>query len=181
MKGWLGRMRVCANSYCAPALQCPSGNALENHLLCLPLPARPPAHPPTCLEQAALEKVKEMGRTPRLAPGDYGSLVRVLKKILAKDSIVPVAVAAAEVAAVLASGLRDSFSGHAKVRLPQACLPFRAVFLFRYRGVGHWQGCHTDAMPVGYAGDTVGMYCLPCVTYFSCSSSAKCWPGPFMP
>jgi hypothetical protein len=66
--------------------------------------------------QAALEKVKELGATPRLATGDYGDLVRALKKVLQKDSIVPVAVAAADVAAVLASGLRDSFSSHAKVR-----------------------------------------------------------------
>lgn len=67
--------------------------------------------------QAALDKVKELGSKPRLAPGDYSQLVGVLRKVLAKDSIVPVAAAAADVAAVLASGLRDAFSGHAKVRV----------------------------------------------------------------
>ncbi|KAL4854812.1 hypothetical protein ACK3TF_004509 [Chlorella vulgaris] len=70
------------------------------------------------LRKAALEKVKELGATPRLATGDYGDLVRALKKVLQKDSIVPVAVAAADVAAVLASGLRDSFSSHAKSLCP---------------------------------------------------------------
>lgn len=65
--------------------------------------------------QAALDKVKDLASTPRLAPGDYGDLVRAMKKILQKDSIVPVAAAAAEVAAVLAAGLRDAFSSHAKV------------------------------------------------------------------
>ncbi|KAL4424717.1 hypothetical protein ABPG77_000060 [Micractinium sp. CCAP 211/92] len=66
------------------------------------------------LRKAALDKVKDLGSTPRLAPGDYGDLVRAMKKILQKDSIVPVAAAAAEVAAVLAAGLRDAFSSHAK-------------------------------------------------------------------
>lgn len=70
------------------------------------------------LRKAALEKVKELGRTPRLAPGDYGELVRAMKKILQKDSIIPVAVAAAEAAATLASGLRDAFSSHAKSLCP---------------------------------------------------------------
>ncbi len=35
--------------------------------------------------QAAMDKVKELGSTPRLAPGDYGELCRVLRKILQKD------------------------------------------------------------------------------------------------
>lgn len=69
------------------------------------------------LLQAALDKVKELGSSPRLAPGDYGDLVRAMKKILQKDSIIPVAAAAAEAAATLASGLRDAFSSHAKARL----------------------------------------------------------------
>lgn len=29
--------------------------------------------------------MKELGSTPRLAPGDYGELCRVLRKILQKD------------------------------------------------------------------------------------------------
>ncbi len=83
--------------------------------------------------QAALDKVKDLGSTPRLAPGDYGDLVRAMKKILQKDSIVPVAAAAAEVAAVLAAGLRDAFSSHAKVGWAKArCMPqFRAALMWR--------------------------------------------------
>lgn len=68
------------------------------------------------LRKAALDKVKELGSTPRLAAGDYGELCRHMRKILQKDAIVPVAAAAADVCAVLASGLRDNFTAHAKVR-----------------------------------------------------------------
>lgn len=76
------------------------------------------AHTKWGLRKAALEKVKELGRTPRLATGDYGDLVKALKKILQKDSIIPPAVAAAEVAAVLGSGLRENFSSQAKSLCP---------------------------------------------------------------
>ena len=80
-----------------------------------PHPCRrcPPSHPAL---QAALDKVKELGRTPRLATGDYNELCAGLRKILVKDPIIPCAVAAAEAATVLASGLRGAFSSHAKVR-----------------------------------------------------------------
>jgi hypothetical protein len=81
-----------------------AANALP--LLSLPLPST---------LQAALDKVKELGRTPRLATGDYNELCAALRKILAKDSIIPCAAAAAEAAAVLASGLREAFSSHAWV------------------------------------------------------------------
>lgn len=70
------------------------------------------------LRKAALDKVKELGSTPRLAPGDYGELCRVLRKILQKDSIVPVAAAAADVCTVLACGLRDNFTSQAKMMVP---------------------------------------------------------------
>ncbi|PRW20522.1 microtubule associated isoform A [Chlorella sorokiniana] len=70
------------------------------------------------LRKAALDKVKELGSTPRLSPGDYGELCRVLRKILQKDSIVPVAAAAADVCTVLACGLRDNFTSQAKMMVP---------------------------------------------------------------
>jgi cytoskeleton-associated protein 5 len=67
-------------------------------------------------QQAALDKAKELASSPRLASGDYGDLVRLLRKILQKDSMIAVAAAAADVAAALAQGLRAEFSAHAKVR-----------------------------------------------------------------
>lgn len=67
-------------------------------------------------QQAALDKAKELASAPRLASGDYGDLVRLLRKILQKDSMIAVAAAAADVAAALAQGLRAEFSAHAKVR-----------------------------------------------------------------
>lgn len=51
----------------------------------------------------------------RLAEGDYGAVVRELKKVLAKDANITCATAAAEVAGALGSGLRSGFSSAAKV------------------------------------------------------------------
>lgn len=113
-EGAAGAVRKVSEKPWSPARSSPAHNP----------PMACSTHPSHCMPpalQAALEKVKELARTPRLAAGDYGDLVRVLKKILQKDSIIPVAAAAAEVAAVLALGLRDAFSGHAKVRGWESC------------------------------------------------------------
>lgn len=46
---------------------------------------------------------------PKLAAGDYGDLVRVLKKFIQKDTMIPVVAAAAKCLADLASKLRKAF------------------------------------------------------------------------
>ena len=53
--------------------------------------------------------VIELVKKPRLAKGDYGDLVRTLKKCLG-DSIVFVVINAATIVACLANGLRADFA-----------------------------------------------------------------------
>lgn len=53
---------------------------------------------------------------PRLATGDYGELVRELKRVLAKDANITCAAEAASVAGLLGTGLRKDFGSYAKVR-----------------------------------------------------------------
>lgn len=52
---------------------------------------------------------------PRLATGDYGDLVRELKRVLQKDANINCAAEAANVAGALGLGLRKDFAGQAKV------------------------------------------------------------------
>ena len=71
------------------------------------------------VRKSALEHFKGAARGPRLEAGaDYGPLLRELKKILAKDANVTCAAAAAECAALLASGLRGAFAQGAKSLCP---------------------------------------------------------------
>lgn len=66
------------------------------------------------VRKGALDKVRDLSKTPRLAPGDYNSLCRELRKILSKDANVNCAAAAADVISCLASGLRNDFSSNAR-------------------------------------------------------------------
>lgn len=61
----------------------------------------------------ALEKLLELASNPKLEPGDYGDLVKVLKRIVAKDSNVIVVALAAKCLAGLAAGLRQKFHPYA--------------------------------------------------------------------
>ena len=70
------------------------------------------------VRKGALEKVKEMAHTPRLAPGDFNDLTRELKKILAKDANINCAASAADVAGALALGLRKDFMNQARQLCP---------------------------------------------------------------
>lgn len=61
----------------------------------------------------ALEKLLELTSNPKLEPGDYADLVKVLKRIVAKDSNVIVVALAAKCLAGLAAGLRQKFHPYA--------------------------------------------------------------------
>lgn len=70
------------------------------------------------VRKGALDKVRDLARAPRLAPGDYGELAREMKKVLAKDANINCATAAADAAGALASGLRRDFAGPARQLCP---------------------------------------------------------------
>lgn len=65
----------------------------------------------------ALESILPLSQSPKLEGGDYGELVKVLKKIIVKDSNVLVVALAGNVITGLAKGLRKKFSPYASVCL----------------------------------------------------------------
>ncbi|KAJ8413053.1 hypothetical protein AAFF_G00106350 [Aldrovandia affinis] len=63
----------------------------------------------------ALEAIEVLAKNPKLENGDYGDLVRALKKVVAKDANVMLVMLASKCIAGLAAGLRKKFgtySGH---------------------------------------------------------------------
>lgn len=58
----------------------------------------------------ALQKVKGLASAPRLAPGDYGDLLRELKKVIVKDSNVVCVGEAIGCVGALAKSLRTDFA-----------------------------------------------------------------------
>uniref|UniRef100_A0A8C5CAU8 TOG domain-containing protein n=1 Tax=Gadus morhua TaxID=8049 RepID=A0A8C5CAU8_GADMO len=60
-----------------------------------------------------LEAVETLAKNPKLEAGDYGDLVRALKKVVGKDANVMLVTLAAKCLAGLASGLRKKFGTHA--------------------------------------------------------------------
>lgn len=77
------------------------------------------------MRKGALDKVKDLARTPRLACGDYGDLCRELKKVLAKDANINCAASAAEAAGALALGLRRDFNAQARQLCPAVMERFK--------------------------------------------------------
>ncbi|XP_056382427.1 LOW QUALITY PROTEIN: cytoskeleton-associated protein 5 [Hyla sarda] len=61
----------------------------------------------------ALEVVETLVKNPKLEAGDYGDLVRALKKVVGKDTNVLLVALAAKCIAGLASGLRKKFGSYA--------------------------------------------------------------------
>ncbi|KAF7647512.1 hypothetical protein LDENG_00171230 [Lucifuga dentata] len=61
----------------------------------------------------ALEALEALAKNPKLEAGDYGDLVRALKKVIGKDSNVMLVALAAKCLAGLASGLRKKFGTYA--------------------------------------------------------------------
>ncbi|KAE8740038.1 hypothetical protein FOCC_FOCC014444 [Frankliniella occidentalis] len=64
-------------------------------------------------------------KSPKLESGDYGDLVRALKKIISKDSNVIVVTVAGKCLASLANGLKKRFSPYASACIPALLEKFR--------------------------------------------------------
>ncbi|XP_025159861.1 protein mini spindles isoform X2 [Harpegnathos saltator] len=73
----------------------------------------------------ALEALETLVKNPKLENGDYGDVVRALKKIISKDTNVLVVTLAGKCLAGLASGLKKRFQPYAGVCLPAILEKFR--------------------------------------------------------
>ncbi|XP_027891721.1 cytoskeleton-associated protein 5 isoform X3 [Xiphophorus couchianus] len=73
----------------------------------------------------ALEAVEALTKNPKLENGDYGDLVRALKKVVGKDANVMLVSMAAKCLAELASGLRKKFGTYAGQVVPTILEKFK--------------------------------------------------------
>lgn len=67
------------------------------------------------LRKESLEALEVQLQNPKLASGDYGDVVRALKKVITKDSNVVLVAMAGKCLAALARGLGKKFSTYASV------------------------------------------------------------------
>uniref|UniRef100_A0A8C1WNV6 Cytoskeleton associated protein 5 n=1 Tax=Cyprinus carpio TaxID=7962 RepID=A0A8C1WNV6_CYPCA len=73
----------------------------------------------------ALEAVEALAKNPKLESGDYGDLVRALKKVIGKDANVMLVAMAAKCLAGLAAGLRKKFGTYAGLVVPTILEKFK--------------------------------------------------------
>ncbi|XP_055011340.1 cytoskeleton-associated protein 5 isoform X2 [Boleophthalmus pectinirostris] len=73
----------------------------------------------------ALEAVEALAKNPKLENGDYGDLVRALKKVVGKDANVMLVSMAAKCLAGLATGLRKKFGQYAGQVVPTILEKFK--------------------------------------------------------
>ncbi|XP_061677746.1 cytoskeleton-associated protein 5 isoform X2 [Syngnathoides biaculeatus] len=73
----------------------------------------------------ALEAVESLSKNPKLEGGDYGDLVRALKKVVGKDANVMLVSMAAKCLAGLAFGLRKKFGSYAGLVVPTILEKFK--------------------------------------------------------
>ncbi|UYV60269.1 msps [Cordylochernes scorpioides] len=73
----------------------------------------------------ALEALQTLASNPKLESGDYGEVVRVLKKMISKDSNVLVVALAGKCLAALATGLRKKFQPYAGQCIPALLEKFK--------------------------------------------------------
>ncbi|XP_077317554.1 cytoskeleton-associated protein 5 isoform X2 [Lithobates pipiens] len=73
----------------------------------------------------ALEAVEVLVKNPKLEAGDYGDLVRALKKVVGKDTNVMLVALAAKCLAGLAAGLRKKFGSYAGLAVPTILEKFK--------------------------------------------------------
>uniref|UniRef100_A0A673H3B6 Cytoskeleton-associated protein 5-like n=1 Tax=Sinocyclocheilus rhinocerous TaxID=307959 RepID=A0A673H3B6_9TELE len=73
----------------------------------------------------ALEAVEALTKNPKLESGDYGDLVRALKKVIGKDANVMLVAMAAKCLAGLATGLRKKFGTYAGHGVPTILEKFK--------------------------------------------------------
>ena len=77
------------------------------------------------LRGEALDALAELVKAPKIQPGDYNDLVRVLKKFIGKDTNVMLVTKAANCTAGLAKGLRSNFKNGASQILPVVLEKFK--------------------------------------------------------
>ncbi|KAK5868077.1 hypothetical protein PBY51_012522 [Eleginops maclovinus] len=73
----------------------------------------------------ALEAIETLTKNPKLENGDYGDLVRALKKVVGKDANVMLVTLAAKCLAALASGLRKKFGTYSGQVVPTILEKFK--------------------------------------------------------
>ncbi|XP_056243046.1 cytoskeleton-associated protein 5 isoform X2 [Seriola aureovittata] len=73
----------------------------------------------------ALEAIEALTKNPKLENGDYGDLVRALKKVVGKDANVMLVSLAAKCLAGLASGLRKKFGTYSGLVVPTILEKFK--------------------------------------------------------
>ena len=73
----------------------------------------------------ALDALLALAQTPKIQPGDFNDLVRVLKKFISKDTNVMLVTLAAQCTAGIAKGLRQHFKQGANVLLPVVLEKFK--------------------------------------------------------
>ncbi|XP_035251998.1 cytoskeleton-associated protein 5-like isoform X2 [Anguilla anguilla] len=73
----------------------------------------------------ALEAIETLTKNPKLEAGDYGDLVRALKKVIGKDTNVMLVTLAAKCLAALAAGLRKKFGTYAGQVVPTILEKFK--------------------------------------------------------
>ena len=61
----------------------------------------------------ALEALQKLAESPKIENGDFNDVVRVLKRVILKDTNVMLVTIAAKCVAGLATGLRKKYSQHA--------------------------------------------------------------------
>ncbi|XP_044257889.1 protein mini spindles [Tribolium madens] len=73
----------------------------------------------------ALETLEKLVQTPKLQSGEYGDLVRALKKVIEKDSNVVVVALAGRCLAAIATGLKKRFQPYAGACVPSLLEKFK--------------------------------------------------------
>lgn len=73
----------------------------------------------------AVDELEQLLQAPKLESGDYGDLVRALKKIITKDTNVVVVAVAAKCLGSLANGLKKRFQPYASACVPAILEKFR--------------------------------------------------------
>ena len=77
------------------------------------------------LRKEALDALLSLSQTPKIQPGEFGDLVRVLKKFISKDTNVMLVTLAAQCIAGIAKGLRKQFKNGSNQLLPAILEKFK--------------------------------------------------------
>ena len=77
------------------------------------------------LRKEALDALLSLSQTPKIQPGEFGDLVRVLKKFISKDTNVMLVTQAAQCITGIAKGLRQQFKNGSNQLLPAILEKFK--------------------------------------------------------